>query len=151
MIKKKYEEYKEKFDLPSFDSLDHDFEVSSMDTEDFILREIRRKITEKADFFSKVLDGVLQPESIISNMQECHIFSEEEKKSIFENYKKLMFINRHSIQTAVCETEEKSADFIISSCKEWSEIKKDLLTITSKLKESWKKKTDMQEVFSYMG
>ena len=48
-IKKKYEELAKKYNIPSFDEINNEFEIALIDEESIILREIRRKITEKKE------------------------------------------------------------------------------------------------------
>lgn len=150
-IQKKYNELQKKHKLPDYAQLNSDFEISVIDKEEFLLREVRRKIYEKIDKFVQVLDTVLQPEANVKDMQECHVFTEKEKERIYELYKRMMFYLQYSNETALFETDEESARFITESSSGWQSIKKELKPIVSKLKESWKEETTIQEVLNYMG
>jgi len=150
-IKKKYLALGKKHKLPGFESLDQDFEISTIEFYDFLLREIRRKMTEKIEIFIKVLDGVLQPEAVICDMQECHVFNDDEKSKVYEVYKKLMYYNRLSFETAIDEDDKKSAFFIQSFFDDWRNLKKELSEILSKMKDSWEKESSIHEVLNYLG
>ena len=55
-----YEKLQKKHDLPSLEELDSIFELDK--ESEFILREIRRKITDRIDSFISILDGQVQLE-----------------------------------------------------------------------------------------
>ena len=111
-IKKKYQGSAKKYKLPSFDSINNEFEISTIDEEGFILREIRRKINEKIEVYTKVLNGLLQPETSLSDMYEYNVFNEEERDKMFKLFKRLMFFNRMSIETSIDEDDKKTSKFI---------------------------------------
>lgn len=150
-IKEAYEGMKKKFDLPEYDILNNHFEVYSLESDEFVLREIRRKIVEKIEAYIKILESVLQPEASVCDMQECHAFSEEEKQRVYSLYKKMMYIHRYSIETSIDEDDAKTSRFIKKVVDDWNSLKDDLVKIISKLKESWKKESDYHEVLNYMG
>ena len=124
-LKEKYDKLKAKYNLPDFDSMNSDFEISSLEDGEFLLREVRRKIFDKLDKFSKVLESILQPEAVISDMQECHAFNEKQKTQIYNMFKKLMYFKHLSTETAIEETDELSAVFISAAFDEWQNMKKD--------------------------
>lgn len=148
-IKKKYGEIK--YDMPDYEALNKEFEISTIEAEEFLLREIRRKMYDKIDKYLKILDSILQPEALIADMQECHTFTDEEKKQIYAQYKKLMYIKRLSYEIALDEDDETTAKFINDSYDVWQEVKPGLKKFVSKLKECWKKESDIHEVLNYMG
>ncbi len=150
-LKEQYQKLAKKNKLPSFDSLNNEFEISAIEETDFLLREIRRKITEKIELYVKVLDSLLHPEACLSDMYECRVFSDEEKNKLFNLYQKLMFLDRLSIESSIDEDDKKSSDFINEVVKQWDDIKKDFLPVARKMKESWLKDTDIKEELGYMG
>lgn len=150
-IKNKYSELEKKHKLPKFDEINKDFEISSIDKEDFLLREVRRKITEKMDIYIEILDRSLQPEAVICDMHECKALSEEEKKNAYELYKKLMYFKRYSFETSFDEDDAKASKFVNSFWKDWPLLKKELRYVAVKLKESWLNDTDIKEDLGYMG
>ena len=125
--------------------------MSSIEEEAFLLREIRRKIVEKIDLYVKLLDEWLNPEATISNMHESKLFNEKDRQELFQIYKRLMFFDRYSIETAAKEDDEKSAGFINIVFKEWHELKENISVFVKKAKESWLEEVDVKEELGYMG
>ena len=150
-IRKEFEKLGKKFDIPSFEELDSEFEISLIEHKQFMLREIRKKICERLESVIKVLDEILQPDTNINNLYECKEFNDEEKGDIFKLYKRLMVLNRWSAKVNITHIDEEEAEFINESYKELKELKSQLVNIMEKLKESWKKDTDIQEDLGYMG
>ena len=149
-LKEKYQELEKKYNLPSYDELNNEFEISSIDCEDFLLREIRRKIAEKVELYVKLLDEWLNPEASISNMHESKLFNDKDRNDIFQVYKRLMFFDRYSIESALSE-DEKSAEFIKDVFKEWDEVKQKIAGFVKKAKESWLEEVDVKQELGYMG
>jgi hypothetical protein len=116
-----------------------------------LLRETRRKITEKIELYIKVLDGLLNPEAGLCDMLECRVFSDEEKSKMFNLYKKLMFLDRLSVEVSIDEDDSKSSEFINEVWKQWDDVKKEFLVVVKKMKESWLKETDIKEELGYLG
>ena len=151
-IKKKYEDLEKKYKLPSFNNLNNEFEITTIEHEEFLLREIRRKIIEKMELYTKVLESLLQPNTdSLSDMYECRIFGDEEKDKLFKLFKRLMYFDRLSIETSIDENDKKSAEFINDIWKEWDKIKKELSIFIKKLKEEWLKETKIKEELGYLG
>ena len=44
MVKKEYDVLKKKYNLPDFEALDKEFEISTIEKPDFLLRNIKKKI-----------------------------------------------------------------------------------------------------------
>jgi len=148
--KMKYEELKNKYNLPDLKEIDFEFEIDKESK--FILREIRRKINSKINAYLDILEGIIQPEtSSISQMYELNFLSENDKQNALNFYKKLMKISRNSDKIAITLSEEEEAKFINEIYKIWYNIKQEMILIIEKLKKSWehdiKEETDMR----YMG
>ena len=60
--KENYLKFAKKFSLPSYDELNNDFEISSIEEEQFLIRAVRRKIAEKMDIYAKIIETILMPE-----------------------------------------------------------------------------------------
>ncbi len=152
-IKDEYARLRKKFKtLPSFDALDTEFEISMIENHPtFLLREIRKKMTERIEFFAKVLEELLQPEATMANLRESKDFTDKEKQEMFELYKKLMMMNRTSMEFALTGSDKDNVAFIIDVTKEWDKAKKQLLIATRKMKHSWTKNLHFEEEQSYFG
>src|SRR3990167_6335788 len=62
-VKQVYIEFQKQFDLPDFDSLNAEFELSSIECEpEFLLRNIIKKFAERLNFFQDIFNNVLNPD-----------------------------------------------------------------------------------------
>ena len=151
-IEKRYDGLKKKFKLPDFKELDFEFEISDLEETNFLLRAIVRRIAEKMDFYTTLLEGVIQPDtSNIYSMHETRFFDDDEKKLMYDLYRKLMELNRQTIKLSLELSEKEDVDFINSFLNEWKGIKQKLLQYANKLKDSWKTDTDTKENIGYLG
>ena len=150
-IRDMYDKEKKKFNLPDYDNLDFEFEISNIEEGYFIIREIRRKISDKLETFIKLLEDVLQPETTVANLHECNFFDEEEKEKIFKLYSKLMRLNRKSLCLGLNPDDKEEAEFISNVFSEWESIKKDVTHVLTKMKESWEKEAEAKENPQYFG
>ncbi len=150
-IKKQYEILRKTHSLPDFNKLNNEFEISSIENKDFLLNEIRRKITEKIGAYTKVLESLLQPDTAsLSAMHECKFIEEDEKKNIYSIYKKLTVIDKNSIIASLGD-EKENADFINNSFQEWLGLKDSIKHTMKLIKSTWKKETNVKEDLGYLG
>jgi hypothetical protein len=150
-IKKGYEVLKGKFNLPSFEELDSEFEISAIESESFLIRKIRRKLAERAEEAVSLAEEALQPDNNLSDLYESRVLTESEKRELFELYKKLMSSNRKLTELSILNDDKSDADFIIFFSEEWKGIKPQLAKFIARLKESWEKDTEEGETAAYMG
>ena len=151
-IEKKYATLKKKYKLPDFEDIDFEFEISHLEHEKFVLRGIIRRIAEKLDFFSTMLEEQLQPDtSNLYAMHETRFFDESQKKKMYDLYSKLMMMNRSSIEVMLEGGEEREAEFIVSVFSKWKGIKEELMDFVNKIKLSWETEVDIKEDIGYLG
>lgn len=151
-IKKQYTELAKKHRLPDFEKLNMEFEISSIEETDFLLRSIISKIGEKIEFFLGTLGEMLHPDSSnIYSIQEYRFFDEGERKRLFDIYRMLMSYSRNSIEVSLMCDEKEEAKFISELFNEWKALKPDLITYFRKMKESWKVDTEIKEDVGYLG
>lgn len=148
-IKTKYQELQKRYNLPKFEDIDNEFELSTIEKKEFFFREVRRKIAERISDYLKILDSLMQPEPTITNLREIRALDERER--VYSLYKKLMIIDRTNIEASINEDDKKTADFVKEVWKQWNGIKSRFLEIVIKLKESWKSETELKEELNYMG
>ena len=151
-IEKQYNELRKKHKLPEFKEIDFEFEISDLEETNFLLRAIIRKIAEKLDFYSTMLEEVLQPDtSNLYAMHETRYLDENEKKQMYELYTKLMNFNRHSIEVSLEHDEKEKVDFVNNIFNEWKNLKQELLKFVKKMRASWKTEADIKEDLGYLG
>jgi len=151
-IRKVYDKLKSQYKLPEFESIDNDFEISYIEHDNFLLREIRRKISDKIEFYIKILEDVLQPDTnSMTNMHEYRSFDEERKKVLFNFYKELMIFHRISLILECKLNEKEEAKFILDIYSNWENFKKEMERIFEEMKKSWISDTDVKEELGYFG
>jgi hypothetical protein len=150
-LKQKYEPLQKKFSLPSYEQLDRDFEIGCIEADDFPLREIRKKIEEKLKTARAMLEEVLQPDANLAGIYESRAFSEDEKKALFELYRKIMAQERQCMSLFITNDEATDAGFIKSFCAEWEQLKKKLASAADKLRDYWVNEKEVHEKLGYFG
>ena len=149
---KQYNELRKKLKLPDFKDIDFEFEISDLEETNFLLRAIVRKIAEKLDFCSTMLEELLQPEpSNLYAMHETGFFDEDEKKQMNALYSRLMVLNRYSIEVSLANNEDEQALFINNVFNEWKTLKNELLKYVRKMKDTWTSEIEADEDVGYMG
>ena len=149
--KKKLEGLLKKYKLSSFRELDNEFEISGIEKKEFLLREVRRKIAERIESYAKLFESVFQIEPSLTTLNELTALSDGEKENLYKIFRKIMVLDRFSIETSIDENDRKTAEFIKKALNEWKELKKELLPIIKKLKESWMKEKKIKEILRYVG
>ena len=151
-IEKKYNELSKRHKLPEFKEIDFELELNDIENSAYLLREILRKIGEKLDFHSRVIEEILQPDtSNIYALHENRFFDENEKKSMYEVYIKLMNLSRNSLEVSLDNSEKNEAELICRFFLEWKDLKAELIKYAKKMKDSWKPWADIKEDLGYLG
>lgn len=151
-IEKLYNEISGRQTLPDFREINHELELSDLEETDFLLRAVVRRIAEKLDFYTTMLEEVLHPEtSNLYSIHETRAFDEAEKKSMYELYGKMMDLNRKSIEVLLSGDEKSAAEFIHGFMEDWETIRRQLQEVISKMRSSWKAEADAKEDLGYLG
>ena len=144
-LKKDYKILQEKYNLPSFDRLNEDFQVEKA-TEyetDFVLREIRRYVTDKFFNYLRFIESILTP-----NNSPMFVFAItktlgiKEREKLIELYKKIAKVDVDLIELDIEYSEEKEADSIKRYYEMWKGIKNELLEIVDVIKKNWDTKIE---------
>ena len=152
-IKEAYEKLKKQYSqLPDFAALDNEFEISLIECEPQLLRQIKKKICEHVDAVHELLEELLQPEmTSFGNLYESKCFEEIERAQILELYKKVMLLLRELDETILEQDDAVDAEFIKKAMREWPAIRKAALPFVKKLKECWKKPAGARKFIEYLG
>jgi len=150
---KQYNELRKKLKLPEFKEINFEFEIRDLEETNFLLRSIIRRMEERLDFYSTMLEELLQPDtSNLYAMHETRYFDDDEKKQMYGLYSKIMSFNRQSIEVSLSHNEKEEADFISTLFNDWKSLRQELLRFVKKIKESWKtEETDIKEDLRYLG
>jgi hypothetical protein len=151
-IKKEYEKLMKKYNLPEFSKIENELELSSIEKPFFLIRQIRRRLTEKLIFFAKILDGILYPNSgSLVSMHESKAFSDEEKNRMLDLYKKIMVFERKLAKLDVCPDDKKEAESINLVLNNMGDIKSEIMKIAEKIEFCWKKEDKELKEKIYFG
>jgi len=151
-IEQGYNKLRKKYKLPKFNEIDSEFEISNLESTNFLIRDILRRIVEKLEFYIEVIGNLVHPDaSSLSTMYEVRYFSDDEKNDIYTLFKKLMKANRSIIGLILVSDEKKQTDFLKDFLNEWQDMKKELINHIGKMKDSWEKESTIEEDLGYFG
>lgn len=148
---KVYVELKARYDLPALNELDKEFCVGKLEETDFVLRSVINKMGDRLEHVSRILGDIIQPENSLSHMYESEAFTEDEKKNIFELYKKVYYYHTQLLINDFDHDEESAAKLINMTFKKWVDIKKEFLKILDKIREAWKNEKKSKLELGYFG
>ncbi|MBI5391253.1 hypothetical protein HZB02_07220 [Candidatus Woesearchaeota archaeon] len=146
-----YDTLKKKYSLPDAAELNRHFGIGQIEQQDFLLREIRKEILKKFEFFQGLCEGLLNPEGNVWDLYESRLLTEQQKTKIFQTYRKLMMFLRSSLILSIIEDEAKDAAFLSAALKEWLSLHEELLHIADHIKQAWKTEESYKSVLDYMG
>ncbi len=138
-VKKNYLPLMKKYKLPSFDELNKEFEIEKVQEHetDYLLREIRKAVSEKMSaflrFFETVLNPVMAPVFVIAALKNLE---NGEKERIKEIYEAMVGVEIGTIELDIIYDEKKEAEFIIKAAKKWKSIKPDILEVMKIIEKS---------------
>nr|MCK4930237.1 hypothetical protein [Nanoarchaeota archaeon] len=148
---KEYETLKKKYNLPELKELDKEFCIGKLEETTFLLRGIINKMNERLEQTLKILGDIIQPENNLANMYEAEGFSDDEKKNIFDLFKKISYYHKELLINDFTHEEDLAAELINKTFKEWKELKQEFLKILDKVKQYWKKETKSRLELGYFG
>ncbi len=137
--KEGYDRLKKRHSLPDYDAVDDLFEISSIESHRFLLRDIRRQMISKVKANTEILEELIHPNSTISSYHEFKFFNDDEKKGLYDLYAKLMECIRRSNILDIESSDEAEAGFIKDVYSKWQGLREKLSVIMMKLRDSWSK------------
>lgn len=151
-IENEYSSLSKKYKLPKFNDIDAEFEISALDNERFLIKNILRNVSERLEFYIEVIGSLVHPDgSSISSMYEIRFFTEDEKNGMYMLFKKLMKIDRNIVEMILKNDEKEQADFLNKFFADWQNMKKELLVYIGKMKDSWEKQSTIEKDIGYFG
>ncbi len=147
-----YAELKKKHQLPDFAILDKEFEISTIDKPMFLLRNIRRRIGERLEDITRLLDPLLQPDAnCFSSLFEYRCFTDSERKELMKHFQTIMALYRASIAAEFARDEAEDAAFISKAAIDFPIARQALKPLMQKLVDSWPKQFERRDVVGYFG
>lgn len=152
-VKHEYEDLKKKFkNLPDWSLLNNEFEISTIEKTDFLLRQIKDKIEEKLQWLQETLEKIINPDtSSFADMTEYTVFTETEKRMVLELYRKVVILKRAITEANLLQDDSADVDAIRKALDEWPSLRNESLNFVKKLKTAWHKPGNNKEVLGYLG
>ena len=150
-VKQVYQEFKKRFNLPDFELVNKELEISSLDGDEFLLRNIRNKIKSKLENYCNAIEDLLSPDTSISLLHECSYLSENDKKKLFNLYKRIMYAQRGAELLELVKENKSDAKYINDFFKSINNIKDDMVKFTKSRMNSWKKELSIDIKEEYFG
>lgn len=136
ILKEKYEVFRKKHNMPLFYELNKAFDIEELDCDsDFLLRKIRRYISEKIAGYMRFIEVLLNPSNApIFFFKLIKKIDNSDKETLSEMYDNLGKVELETISLDLEYNEEKEAEFIKKLFEMFnSKIKNNLLGILLKL------------------
>jgi hypothetical protein len=138
--------------LPSFDTLNTDFDIDTIDVEcKHLLKEITKKIFERIEIFKKILETILQPDVSILCMQEAEFLTDQDHEMMADLARRLMRLDRTLLLAEIENDDQLYAEFVNEAVKEWPRVKKDLKPIIQHMQLGWSTQQKIKQFQQYLG
>lgn len=128
-LNRRYGKYRKKYKLPSFSKLNQDFEIEKIQEKEteFLLREIRRAMSDKIVAFLRFFELFLNPTNApVFVLAMLKTLSARDKELIEKIYHNLVSFELTSITLDIIYEEKKEAEFIKHVFKRWQSFKSEL-------------------------
>lgn len=138
-LRKKYNELKEKCNLPEFTELNKLFDIEEIDSDtEFLLRKIRRLISERIAGYMRFIEIIINPSNApIFFFKLIKRLEEADKEKLTNIYELLGNFEIEIVKLDLDYKEENEAKFIKKTYKTFSKtIKPDILATVEKLSNS---------------
>ncbi len=152
-IFEEYELIRTKYQLPDWNKLEEDFDVSKAFTEarGIILRDIRRKMNEKVSSYLHLLETFLNPQATpMFIMNVLKNLKDSDWEEIRRIYKELAKIQFKQILADTIYSEEKEAEIINEISGIWNNEKLNLAKIIRTLDKNYSENSNNKKK-SYFG
>jgi len=144
LLKESYAVLEKEYSLPAFTKMNKDFSIEKINEEEteYLIREIRRYVSEKINGYLRLTETLLHP-----NNAQMFVFtmiksiSKTENQKLQNIYKQLAAKEIDLIELDLEFNLEKEIKFINDSFSMWQEIKKEFLRLILKIKKDWKNGT----------
>lgn len=139
-LKMAYFKLSEEHLLPIFSELNEEFQierVAEIET-DYIIREIRRAVSEKISNYLRVIETFLNPSGApMFLLSAIKCFGVDEKENLSKIYNKLAKNEMALLRLDVQYNIEKEVKYLNDSHRLWGEVKVDFLKILDLIDSKW--------------
>ncbi|MBS3056367.1 MAG: hypothetical protein J4473_02955 [Candidatus Aenigmarchaeota archaeon] len=137
---KEYKTIQRKFQLPHINDLQKKFKIE-FDSEIPVIENIREELSDKIfDFSDRVLEPLLSEPDTLHGFIEHHMISDEDRRKLFEIYKKIQSLKWENHILSINSSEESSGNWIKKAWDLWnSDIEQAVMDICRRFSEEWRK------------
>ncbi len=147
-LKKKYVIFEKKYSLPPFKDLNENFDIEKISEQetDYLLREIRKIVVDKAVAYLRFTEMLLNPSNApMFFLTLVKGLTSQDKRIIERMYEKLGSFEIDVIELDAKYNEKDEAEFIKKIQKEWKTISVDMIKLTEVLRRNWNQKAIKDE------
>ncbi len=151
-ILEQYKKMQGKFRLPQLVDLKNAFKIEIND-EEKVFDQIRNEISEKLfTFTERIIEPIIGGSEAFCCMFEQDMIDENERKGLFELYKKIQVLKWENNLLILKSDEKQTAKWIKKTWNLWNnELENELMRICRKFSVSWKYMTLKDEKTNYHG
>lgn len=135
-IKKEYEKFRKKYDLPKFTKLNEYFDIEDLVgyESEFLLRKVRKIVSEKIAGYLRFFEVILNPSNApIFFFKIIKKLDSKDKETLNIIYEEFGNLEIEIVRLDLEYDEKKEAEFIKNIFKIFSDIKADVLKIINKM------------------
>ena len=153
MIKDTYQQLQKEHPLlPDYDKINNEFEIATIENEEFLMREILRAMAERLEQSIQTLEPLISPDpNSFTDLHECRSFTSGEKKQLIDCFRTLMKHYRLLLETELILEPKKDAETIKAVFDMWHKERKQIAPFIKKIKDSWEKQVEPKEDLEYLG
>ena len=153
MVKEAYDVLRKEFPLlPDFAKLDHEFEVSTLESDAFLLRNVKRKMGERLEPVLEFLERAINPDpSNFTDLHECRCFTGGEKQQIIDIFRILMQQYRLLLETDLLVDDSADVEAIKKFFDVWVRERKQIVPFVKKIRGCWEGRVEPKEILEYLG
>jgi hypothetical protein len=151
-VEHNYAELRAKHQLPDFALLDREFEISSIEKPQFLLRSIRRKISERLDSLTQLLDPLIQPDAgSYVHLNEYRALTEGDRRELMKQFQHVMELYLACIDAELSANDAQDAKLIARAAAEWPQIRESIRPFVQKVAAMWTRSTEHKDHVGYFG
>ena len=112
-LKHEYEKFAEKYSLPDFDDINKVFDIEEIDNNEFLLRKVRRNVSERIAGYLRFVEVILNPANApMFFFKLVKKLDSEDRVVLSEIYEKLGMFEIEAVKLDLDYNENLEADFI---------------------------------------
>jgi hypothetical protein len=154
-ISERYKKIQCKFNLPQLDVLKDTFkfDIDSMEKEEDLFDNIRDEMFDRLIAFTdRIIEPLIGMTDSLSCMYEQNMLTLEEKKKLFELYRKIQALKWENNLLLIKHDEKKTAVWINKTWSLWnSDLEEGLTKISENLADKWSGFKFKEKVTNYHG